>query len=132
MYFTGKLANSTEVSCLENCDSIFHFFRKMSDLSVDELRTLSNIYELSCHLIHLNGPFLIQFCESIDIIANDLMIHILANGKKFSIDVKLATLLLFVLFILSYRSPDGQLLNWYDNCNALLCTQGIARECGHC
>lgn len=56
-------------------------FRKMSDLSVDQLKTLTSIYELVCFLIHLNEHFLAQFCDSVYIIANDLLRHFLSDGN---------------------------------------------------
>lgn len=53
----------------------------MSDLSVDELKTLASIYELVCYLIHLDFDFVAQFCDSVYIIANDLLRHLLSDGK---------------------------------------------------
>lgn len=56
-------------------------FRRMSDLSVDELKTLASIYELVCYLIHLDYDFVAQFCDSVYIIANDLLRHLLSDGE---------------------------------------------------
>lgn len=53
----------------------------MPELSDDQLSTLLRIYELTCHLVHLNEHFLTQFCESIMIIASDLFVHILSDGS---------------------------------------------------
>lgn len=44
------------------------------------MTTLASMYELTCHLVHLNGQFLSQFCDSVEIIAHDLLIHFLSNG----------------------------------------------------
>lgn len=52
----------------------------MSDLSTEQLKTLKSIYELVCYLIHMNDNFLAQFCDSVYIIANDLLIHLLSDG----------------------------------------------------
>lgn len=60
----------------------------MSELSSDQLITLLRIYELTCHLVHLNGQFLMQFCESIMIIASDLFVHILANGEQLQLRIQ--------------------------------------------
>lgn len=61
-------------------------YRKLSDLSIEELKTLTTIYELVCHLMHMNEcSFLAQFCDSVYIIASDLLRHIFANGMRFSL-----------------------------------------------
>lgn len=52
----------------------------MSDLSVEELKTLAGIYELVCYLVHLEYDFVAQFRDSVYIIANDLLQHLLADG----------------------------------------------------
>lgn len=52
----------------------------MSDLSAEQLKALKSIYELVCYLIHLNENFLAQFCDSVYIIANDLLRHLLSDG----------------------------------------------------
>lgn len=57
-------------------------FRKMSDLSVDELKTLASIYELVCYLIHIDYDFVTQLCDSVYIIANDLLRHLLSDGNE--------------------------------------------------
>lgn len=56
------------------------FFRRMSDLTANQVKTLSSIYELACYLIHSNENFLEQFCDSMYMIANDLLRHFLKNG----------------------------------------------------
>lgn len=52
----------------------------MSDISMEQLKTLTNIYELVCYLIHLNANFLPQLCDSMYIIANELLRHLLSDG----------------------------------------------------
>lgn len=52
----------------------------MSDLPAEQLKTVKSIYELVCYLIHLNDSFLAQFCDSVYIIANDLLRHLLSDG----------------------------------------------------
>lgn len=59
----------------------------MKDLSMEELKTLVSLYELTCHLVHLNEQFLAQFCDSVNIIASDLLVHFLAFGKPKIISV---------------------------------------------
>lgn len=53
----------------------------MNDLSAEQLKTLKSIYELICHLMHLDEQFSEQFCLSVYIIASDLLRHILADGE---------------------------------------------------
>lgn len=53
----------------------------MNEATVDDMKTLTSIYELVCYLIHLNNNFLAQFCDSMYIIANDLLKHLISDGK---------------------------------------------------
>lgn len=53
----------------------------MNDMSNDHLKTLTSIYQLICHLIHLNDDFLPQLCDAVFILAMDLLRHILRDGK---------------------------------------------------
>lgn len=50
-------------------------------MSNDHLKTLTSIYQLICHLIHLNDDFLPQLCDAVFILAMDLLRHILRDGK---------------------------------------------------
>lgn len=91
-------------------------FRKMSDLSVDQLKTLTSIYELVCYLIHLNEHFLAQFCDSVYIIANDLLRHFLSDGNNF--------LSLFLTF-------SEQIFEFYFHCSCVWFARNANRVC-HC
>lgn len=54
----------------------------MNSLTDDEFRTLLNLYELVCHLVHLSDQFLTQFCDAVAILgANELLVKFISNGK---------------------------------------------------
>lgn len=74
--------------------------RAINELSSEEIRTASRLYELICHLVHLKQQFLLQFCDAVAILAaNDLFISFLNHGKlkSFSIYTTFLTLLLIRL-----------------------------------
>lgn len=51
-------------------------------LTDDDLKALSTLYELVCHLIHLNDAFLTQFCDALVILrASNLLVQFIAGGK---------------------------------------------------
>lgn len=45
----------------------------ISGLTHEELKTISTLYELVCHLVHLDNAFLSQFCDAIAILSADLL-----------------------------------------------------------
>lgn len=56
--------------------------RTIDQISRDELRTVLSLYELVCHLVHLNDQFLSQFCDAVAILGvNHLLVNFLTNGK---------------------------------------------------
>lgn len=60
---------------------VFFFYRGMYELSSEQMKTLRTIYELVCHLMHSSDcSFLLHFCESVYVIADDLLRHFYANG----------------------------------------------------
>lgn len=87
----------------------------MSDLTKEQMKTLTSIYELVCHLMHLEKEnFLPQFCDSVYIIASDLLQHILSDGKH-SIPKKKKTdfdrfILLTISFLVVYDTQGMQLI----------------------
>lgn len=55
--------------------------RSISELQNDEIRCAAQLYELICHLVHLKQQFLLQFCDSVAILAADeLLINFLTQG----------------------------------------------------
>lgn len=60
-----------------------HFpFRQLKMLTSTEVKTLVSLYELVCHLVHLNEQFLSQFCDSVEILgATDLLVGFISQGK---------------------------------------------------
>lgn len=58
---------------------------------MEELRTLASVYELTCHLVHLDVEFLMQFCAIVEFIASDVLIHLLSAGKRTETKASLAS-----------------------------------------
>lgn len=77
--------SSTNLGALHTEQANGTTFRGMHELSSEQMKTLRTIYELVCHLMHsessLERPFLVQFRESVIVIADDLLRHFFANGK---------------------------------------------------
>lgn len=73
--------------------SIFHnfsnsFHRRMSSMKLEEVKTLSSLYELVCHLVHSGESFLTQFCDAIAVLGADkLLVNFLSSGIKTHIRV---------------------------------------------
>lgn len=58
--------------------------RQLKLLSSTEVKTLVSLYELVCHLVHLNEQFLSQFCDSVEILgATDLLVGFISQGKDY-------------------------------------------------
>lgn len=56
------------------------FFSPLSSLNGEELRTLSMLYELTCHMVHLNTHFVSQFCDAVAILgAYKLLVNFLCH-----------------------------------------------------
>lgn len=49
---------------------------------MDERKTLLSLYELICHLVHLNDQqYLTQFCDAVDILgASELLANLMVIG----------------------------------------------------
>lgn len=53
-----------------------------SILLPEEVKTLSSLYELICHLIHLNDSFLTQFCDALAILgASNLLVQFISGSE---------------------------------------------------
>lgn len=54
-----------------------------SILTEEDIKTLSSLYELVCHLIHMNDSFLTQFCDALAILgASNLLVQFISGGKQ--------------------------------------------------
>lgn len=67
----------------------------IKEITIDEYSTLIALYELACHLTHLDERYLSQFCDAVDSIAKDLFVHFLGNGNIHSGWITMKTSLLF-------------------------------------
>lgn len=62
--------------------SMSRTLRSVSELSDEEMSTACSLYELVCHLVHLQHQFLNQFCDAVAILAvNDMFINFLTHGE---------------------------------------------------
>ncbi|KAH8420453.1 hypothetical protein KR009_010564 [Drosophila setifemur] len=63
--------------------SLSRTLRSIPDLSPEELETACSLYELVCHLVHLQQAFLSQFCDAVSILsAHDLFLNFLTHGRR--------------------------------------------------
>ncbi|KAH8284359.1 hypothetical protein KR018_004915 [Drosophila ironensis] len=63
--------------------SLTRTLRSIPELSEEELETASSLYELVCHLVHLQQAFLSQFCDAVAILAaNDLFLSFLTHDFR--------------------------------------------------
>lgn len=47
----------------------------ISYLNADQIRTISALYELCCHLVHLDNQFLTQFCDALAVLGADKLLR---------------------------------------------------------
>lgn len=53
-----------------------------SILTEEDIKTLSSLYDLVCHLVHLNDSFLTQFCDALAILgASNLLVQFISGGE---------------------------------------------------
>ncbi|XP_037936338.1 serine/threonine-protein kinase fused [Teleopsis dalmanni] len=82
--------------------------KAVSELSIEELRTVSRIYELVCHLVHLKLQFVSQFCDSVVILAADeLFINFLNHDFKQPNAVRVSNCILSLFCCVLRELPEN-------------------------
>ncbi|EDV99811.1 serine/threonine-protein kinase fused [Drosophila grimshawi] len=88
--------------------SLSRTLRSVSDLSAEEMSTACSLYELVCHLVHQQQPFLSQFCDAVAILAvNDMFINFLTHDWKDSSAVRLACCMLALFCCVLRELPEN-------------------------
>lgn len=82
--FAVHLGRYVNVNYQFEVDAINCFpFRQLKLLTSTEVKTLVSLYELVCHLVHLNDQFLSQFCDSVEILgATELLVGFISQGNE--------------------------------------------------
>jgi len=87
---------------------IFIISRTISGLGSDEIKTLSLIYELVSHLIHLGDSFLSQFCDAVAILgADELLINFLSCDSDDTSIIQLTNSVLSLLSCAIRELPEN-------------------------
>ncbi|XP_067640071.1 serine/threonine-protein kinase fused [Eurosta solidaginis] len=82
--------------------------RAMSELNNEEISTLSRLYELICHLVHLKQQFLSQFCDAVAILAaSELLIILLQPDFKNPDAVRISHNILSLLICVLRELPEN-------------------------
>ncbi|XP_036318174.1 serine/threonine-protein kinase fused-like [Rhagoletis pomonella] len=82
--------------------------RSMAELNCEEIRTISRLYELICHLVHLKQQFLSQFCDAVAILAaNELLINLLQHDFRNANAVRISTNILGLLICVLRELPEN-------------------------
>lgn len=92
--------------------SLSRTLRSIPELSEEELETASSLYELVCHLVHLQQAFLSQFCDAVAILsANELFLNFLTydfrQADSDSASVRLAGCILALLGCVLRELPEN-------------------------
>lgn len=84
-------------------------FRSAINLTSDEIKTLSNLYELVNHLVHINDNFLTQFCDAIAWIqgTDEIFISFLSSVTEDRIMVRLVNSILALLCCVLRELPEN-------------------------
>lgn len=82
LLLSHKQLSDSAASAPLTTGSLSRTLRSIPELTVEELETACSLYELVCHLVHLQQQFLTQFCDAVAILAaSDLFLNFLTHGK---------------------------------------------------
>ncbi|XP_061398261.1 serine/threonine-protein kinase fused-like [Musca vetustissima] len=82
--------------------------RTVNYMREEEIKCISRLYELVCHLVHLNLQFLNQFCDAVAILsANEFLINFLNQDFKNSHALRIATNILALLCCVLRELPEN-------------------------
>lgn len=83
-------------------------FRTIETLSSAEIKTLSSLYELVCHLVHLNDRFLSQLCDAIvGLRVESIFTDFLSTNKESPEVIRLANTALALLNLILRELPEN-------------------------
>lgn len=79
-----------------------------SILTEEDIKTLSSLYELVCHLIHMNDSFLTQFCDALAILgASNLLVQFISGATQDPNSIRLVGTLLAILSYTLREMPEN-------------------------
>lgn len=82
--------------------------RAVSELTKEEIITASRLYELICHLVHLNEQFLSQFCDAVVILsADELLTNFLNHDFKNKYTLRLTNCVLALMCCILRELPEN-------------------------
>uniref|UniRef100_A0A1I8M2I9 non-specific serine/threonine protein kinase n=1 Tax=Musca domestica TaxID=7370 RepID=A0A1I8M2I9_MUSDO len=82
--------------------------RTVDCMREEEIKCISRLYELVCHLVHLNLQFLNQFCDAVAILsANEFLINFLNQDFKNSHALRIANNILALLCCVLRELPEN-------------------------
>uniref|UniRef100_A0A1I8P7V8 non-specific serine/threonine protein kinase n=1 Tax=Stomoxys calcitrans TaxID=35570 RepID=A0A1I8P7V8_STOCA len=82
--------------------------RSINEMNNEEIKCISRLYELICHLVHLNLQFLNQFCDAVAILsANEFLINFLNQEFRNSHALRIANNILALLGCVLRELPEN-------------------------
>ncbi|XP_017042135.1 serine/threonine-protein kinase fused [Drosophila ficusphila] len=85
LLLSHKQLSDSAASAPLTAGSLSRTLRSIPELTVEELETACRLYELVCHLVHLQQQFLTQFCDAVAILsASDLFLNFLTHDFRHS------------------------------------------------
>ncbi|XP_033170388.1 serine/threonine-protein kinase fused [Drosophila mauritiana] len=83
LLLSHKQLSDSAASAPLTMGSLSRTLRSIPELTVEELETACSLYELVCHLVHLQQQFLTQFCDAVAILAvSDLFLNFLTHDFR--------------------------------------------------
>ncbi|XP_017074254.1 serine/threonine-protein kinase fused [Drosophila eugracilis] len=112
LLLSHKQLSDSAASAPLTAGSLSRTLRSIPELTVEELETACSLYELVCHLVHLQPQFLTQFCDAVAILAaNDLFLNFLTHDFRHSdsdsASVRLAGCMLALMGCMLRELPEN-------------------------
>lgn len=112
--YSLKLLTNTKSTAADSIASTIHpeiefcEMRDITDISRDEFKTISRIFEVVCQLVHLKDSFLSQFCDAVTILpADDLLIYFLNNRSSDDNSARIIANILSILMCILMELPEN-------------------------
>ncbi|KAG4065174.1 hypothetical protein HA402_007571 [Bradysia odoriphaga] len=109
LIYASKLLCTARQDCVESpSPTVSRSFRQLKLLSLTEVKTLVSMYELVCHLVHLNEQFLSQFCDSVEILGTtDLLVGFISQVSNEPSSIRLVNVVLALLCCALRELPEN-------------------------
>ncbi|XP_075158948.1 STKc_STK36 domain-containing protein fused [Haematobia irritans] len=92
----------------DSITSLPRHIRPINEMNNEEIKCISRLYELVCHLVHLNQQFLNQFCDAVAILsANEFLINFLNQEFKNVHALRIANNILALLGCVLRELPEN-------------------------